>query len=347
MYFFQLFIYISIILFSVSCNNQNKDLGGSRNFEFIYQVDLEATNQKVEIWIPIAQTNEVQKITNMYLNSGSLSCEELVETDHFNHYYYCFNDAGLSESMTLSYSFHVQRFEHGTIQYSSLNPEDYDRGTNHMTVPEGDIFSDILLDYNLSPEDIEAVYKYVLNDMHYGKPKSKDNMYYSNPWLSENGLYGKKKVSRDKVVKLYQDSKATGSNYTFGNGNSIYACDIGVGNCTDYHSYFISLLRTMDIPTRFHMGFSISNEDSGKVGGYHCWADFYVKGKGWSPVDISEADKVPEKSDYFFGTVDKNRVELTTGRDLELKNYKKHVNFFIYPLIEGTGFTKRFSYKNI
>ena len=31
-------------------------------------------------------------------------------------------------------------------------------------------------------------------------------------------------------------------NYTFGNGNSIYACDIGVGNCTDYHSYFILFL---------------------------------------------------------------------------------------------------------
>ena len=49
----------------------------------------------------------------------------------------------------------------------------------------------------------------------------------------------------------------------------------------------------------------------------------------------------------IFGTLNKDRVELTTGRDLELKNYNKHVNFFIYPLVEGTSFTKAFNYKNI
>jgi len=347
MYFFQLLTYISIILFSVSCNNKNKNLGDSRNFEFTYQVHLESSDQKVELWIPIPQTNEVQKITNMYLNSGSLSCEELVEPNYFNHYYYCFNNSDSSKQMTLSYSFNVERFEHGFTNYSHLNPEDYNKGTNHMTVPEGEIFSDILLDNNLSSEDIESVYNYVLNGMHYGKPKSKDNVYYSNPWLSKDSLYGKKKVSRDQVVKLYQDSKENSSNYTFGNGNSIYACDIGVGNCTDYHSYFMSLLRTMDVPVRFHMGFPIPDGDSGKIFGYHCWADFYVEGRGWTPVDISEADKIPEKSDYFFGTVDKNRLELTTGRDLELKNYKRYINFFIYPLVEGANFTKEFSYKNI
>ena len=64
-------------------------------------------------------------------------------------------------------------------------------------------------------------------------------------------------------------------------------------------------------------------------------------------VDFSEADKNPEKKDYFFGTVNYNRVEFSTGRDLDLHNYNKHVNFFIYPLVEGTSFTKSFSYRNI
>ena len=131
-------------------------------------------------------------------------------------------------------------------------------------------------------------------------------------------------------------------------GNAVYACDIGVGNCTDYHSYFMSLSRSMDVPARFHMGFNVPKSGSeGKVGGYHCWADYYVDGEGWYPVDISEADKDPEKAEYYFGTLNKDRVEFTTGRDLELKNYNKHVNFFIYPLAEGTTITKAFSFKNI
>ena len=66
-----------------------------------------------------------------------------------------------------------------------------------------------------------------------------------------------KKVSLDEVASFYSIAKNNNSNYAFGNGNSIYACDIGVGNCTDYHSYFMSLNRTLNVPARFHMGFPI------------------------------------------------------------------------------------------
>ena len=156
--------------------------------------------------------------------------------------------------------------------------------------------------------------------------------------------YGRLKVTQDMLV----ESQNKKESYAYGNGNAIYACDIGVGNCTDYHSYFMSLSRTMDIPARFHMGFNVPKSGiEGKIGGYHCWADYYVDGEGWYPVDISEADKDPEKAAYYFGTLNKDRVEFTTGRDLELKNYDKHVNFFIYPLVEGAKFSKSFSYKNI
>ena len=101
------------------------------------------------------------------------------------------------------------------------------------------------------------------------------------------------------------------------------------------------------------MGFPIPKESSGKVKGYHCWADYYVQGKGWYPVDISEADKAPIKKDYFFGTVDENRVEMMVGRDFELKGYEKELaNLFIYPImeindIESSNYNKSFTYKNL
>ena len=160
-------------------------------------------------------------------------------------------------------------------------------------------------------------------------------------------------MNRDEIVQLYQQSKTDGSNYTFGNGNAIYACDIGVGNCTDYHSYFLSLNRTLDIPARFHMGFPIPQGNEGVVKGYHCWADYYVEGKGWHPVDISEADKYPEKRDYFFGTIDENRIEFVVGRDIELKGLEtERTNLLIYPILEindhiSMAFSKQFTYKNI
>jgi len=219
--------------------------------------------------------------------------------------------------------------------------------------PTGDMFSSIIDDEKLSSLDIRAIYNYVLSGMHYGKPKSINDKYYQDPWLNDEDLYGKKEVTRDKVLELYKIAKTTKGNYTFGNGNSIYACNIGVGNCTDYHSYFMSLGRTLNIPVRFHMGFSIPLDDSGIVGGYHCWADYYVDGEGWHPVDISEADKAPDRVDYFFGTICENRVDMMVGRDFILDGYDNgRLNLFIYPQLEindqiSFNYKKSFSYKNL
>ena len=109
----------------------------------------------------------------------------------------------------------------------------------------------------------------------------------------------------------------------------------------------------MGIPTRFHMGFSIPLVESGKVNGYHCWADYYVEGKGWYPVDISEADKDPNKKDYYFGTLDNNRIEMIVGRDIILEGYNHGpINLFIYPIMEindhkSFSFSKYFSYNEL
>ena len=183
-----------------------------------------------------------------------------------------------------------------TIKQNNVNPKKYLEAYN--TVPIGGVFNKIISENDLSINDIRGIYNYVLEGMHYGKPKSIDNKYYQEPWLSPDDKYGMKKVGRDDVVELYKISSEKGGNYTFGNGNSIYACNIGVGNCTDYHSYFMSLGRTLDIPVRFHMGFQISTSEGGEVDGYHCWADYYEDGS-WYPVDISEADKNPKRKNTY------------------------------------------------
>lgn len=122
-----------------------------------------------------------------------------------------------------------------------------------------------------------------------------------------------------------------------GIGNSLLTLKFKKGICTDYHSLFISLVRSLGIPAKFEIGFRIPEGVSeSKLNGYHCWAKFYVKDKGWIPVDISEADKHPEKRDYFFGHIDENRFHLTSGRDIRLKyaKNKEPLNFFVYPYAE-------------
>lgn len=127
----------------------------------------------------------------------------------------------------------------------------------------------------------------------------------------------------------------------WGRGDSEWACNSRFGNCTDFHSYFMGLARTKGLAARFEMGFSVPGGDERvtPIGGYHCWAYFYDSQSGWVPVDISEADKHPDKAAYFFGNLDADRVTMTGGRDLKLTPAPAQgsLNFFIYPHVEVDG----------
>ncbi len=142
----------------------------------------------------------------------------------------------------------------------------------------------------------------------------------------------------------------------WGNGDSVWACDSKTGNCTDFHSLFMSLARSRGIPAKFEIGFLLPDKHgAGDVPGYHCWAKFRPVGKGWVPVDISEANKHPEMRDYYFGNLTEDRVAFTTGRDLTLapKQDGGPVNFLVYPYVEVDGkvwpqdkIEKKFAYQD-
>ncbi len=137
------------------------------------------------------------------------------------------------------------------------------------------------------------------------------------------------------VVTMKYDKSIPG----WGKGDSERACDIKAGNCTDFHSLFISLARAKGIPARFVIGFPLTAKD-GMVKGYHCWAEFWLNGEGWIPVDASEASKSsdPKVRAFLFGNLDADRVQFTMGRDLVLKpKTAEPLNYFIYPHAEVAG----------
>ena len=76
-------------------------------------------------------------------------------------------------------------------------------------IPVGSIFNEIIDENNLTRNNIRGIYDFVLSGMHYGKPKSIEDQYYKEPWLSADESYGLKKVSRDDVVILYENAKKT------------------------------------------------------------------------------------------------------------------------------------------
>jgi transglutaminase-like putative cysteine protease len=144
------------------------------------------------------------------------------------------------------------------------------------------------------------------------------------------------RAAYDYVLSTMKYDKPTGPGENWGQGDILWACDKKYGNCTDFHALFIGLLRASGIPARFSIGYSIPNAGGGDIAGYHCWADFYVDGAGWIPVDASEAWKHKDKADYFFGHHDADRVQLATGRDVSLPGARgPSLNYFIYPYAEA------------
>jgi transglutaminase-like putative cysteine protease len=169
---------------------------------------------------------------------------------------------------------------------------------------------------------------------------------------SASGTVAKAKAAYDYLFTTMRYDK-TGSGW--GRGDALWACDAKRGNCTDFHSPFIGMLRADGIPARFDIGFPLpEGKDKGEIAGYHCWAEFYARKTGWIPVDISEAWKAKQKQEYFFGSVDANRVQFSTGRDITLspKQDGPALNYFVYPYVEVDGkpydkLDKQFSFEEV
>jgi transglutaminase-like putative cysteine protease len=169
---------------------------------------------------------------------------------------------------------------------------------------------------------------------------------------AQTGTIAKAKAAYDYLfTNIRYDTTGSG----WGRGDAVWASDAKRGDCTDFHSLFIGMMRAEGIPAGFDIGFPIpENKHKGNIAGYHCWAKFYAPNVGWIPVDILAAWQAKEKQDYFFGTVDANRVWFSTGRDIVLspRQHGPPLNYFVYPYVEIDGkpydkLDKQFSFEEV
>lgn len=131
-------------------------------------------------------------------------------------------------------------------------------------------------------------------------------------------------------------------------GNLAVACDIKTGTCTEFHGLFVAYMRTLGVPARFTFGFNLPRSaPTGRIRGYHCWAEMLLPDGRWFPVDVSEAWKKrnsaevrnPEEELFYFGSLDADRVAFVRGRDLTLAppQAAPPLDKFIFPYAESRG----------
>src|SRR5262245_36288682 len=274
----------------------------SRTFKFTYESTITGLKpgQEARVWLPVAQTTDDQEILRIH-RVFPVDSELTTEPRLGNQMFYLAPIADANGNVLLRVEYTVRRKEV--------------KGETDKAVPEQEEF---LKSDKLAPPDGKHM-KLIDGKKLPDDPMAKAKEFYE----LINGMMRYAKEGTE-----------------WGRGDVNWVCDSKFGNCTDFHSLFIALARSQRIPSRFEIGFGIPEKrGSGEVAGYHCWAKFKPEGKGWVPVDISEANKNPTMKDYYFGNLTENRVTFTTGRDLVLlpKQDGPPLNFFVYPYVEVDG----------
>lgn len=216
-----------------------------------------------------------------------------------------------------------------------------------------------------------------LKDTNAPIPKEVKRYLESNWWIPTGGKVGEIANQITKGKKgILEKSRAV---YDWVVENTyrdpdVKGCGLGIveqtlakrgGKCVDISSVYVALARAAGVPAREVFGLRLGKKpEEDMTGGFHCWAEFYLPGMGWVPVDPADVRKImlirnlnlkqaKELREYYFGAVDEYRIVLERGRrGITLYPPQKGgpLNYFMYPYAETDGKSlncfdpKKFSY---
>ncbi|MGO8762908.1 MAG: transglutaminase-like domain-containing protein [Desulfobaccales bacterium] len=288
----------------------------SQQGQITMQFDLSAqpSGEAVNLWIPYPVSDKDQLITDIKYSGDYAASAVYTEGEHGNAMLYAQwgRDA---KSRTLTLSFHVKRQEVSRKAFPAKetrwDPADYQA---------------YLRATSLGPIDGEV--KKLAETITKG----------------QNTVRGKAKAIYDWVCQhMYRDPETRGC----GTGDVCALLKKPGGKCTDISSVYIALARAVGVPAREIFGLRLGKKPGEDITQYqHCWAEFYLPGYGWVPVDpadvrkamlvekLTPADpKTKAYEEYFWGGIDQYRIKLAQGRDLILNPPQsgEPLNTFGYP----------------
>ncbi|MBI5655476.1 MAG: transglutaminase domain-containing protein [Geobacter sp.] len=170
-------------------------------------------------------------------------------------------------------------------------------------------------------------------------------------WIQALKITAGKRTVREKAKAIYdwtcENTYRDPNTKGCGAGDACAMLKNPGGKCADIHTLFVALARAAGVPAREVFGIRMGKKEREVITTLqHCWAEFYLPGYGWVPVDAAdvrkamltenlklEDAKTAEYRDYFWGSIDPYRVKLSVGRDLTLNPPQPGgpLNYFMYP----------------
>ncbi len=311
-YFFLLTLIIFLMLVP---NVWGKTVAGIITMEF--DLSGHETGKVVQLWIPYPVTDQYQNISNVKIAGDYAEAAVYTDRTFKTPMFYARWENG-SKSRKLNFSFDVERQEvikqNFPANEASWDPADY---------------SLYLADTSFGPVDGEV--KKLADKITAGKTTVLAKAKAIYDWTCEN---------------TYRNPKTHGC----GSGDVCKLLKDPGGKCVDISSIYVALARSAGVPAREIFGIRQGKKPVQDISKWqHCWAEFYLPGYGWIPVDPADVRKMMLKQNlklsdsktkeyraYFWGGIDPYRIKLGEGRDLTLNPPQsgKPINYLMYPFAQ-------------
>ena len=264
--------------------------------------DLSHYNVKknVRLWVPYPISNEYQTISNIKIKGNFSKYGFYTDNKYETPIFYAeWNKKGKRKRI-LQISFDAKRVEAVKKDFPKIEP---------CFDPTG--FKKWLKPFSLGPIN-EKIRQLALKIT-----------------TNKTTVYEKAKAIYDWICdNMYRDPKVKGCG--FGDVQYLLFKHRG-GKCTDIHSVFVTLCRAVGIPARERFGIRMgrNGKKTDITKWQHCYAEFYMPGYGWVPVDPADVLKMMLKRHlsltdketklwrkYFWGAWDPYRIDIAKGRDI-------------------------------
>lgn len=271
---------------------------GSRRFEVTYEVTIDPPEfaTKLEAWIPVPTTSASQFVGHLKMEAD-IHPRLSVEPGHNNGMVYLKLLGPFDAPVNARLSYEIERLEyHG-----------------RYAPPPGSRF---LTPAGLAP--LDGIVAELAAKTTHGR---------------EGALAKARGIYSYITGTLHYDSNMPGS----ARADVLRACESDSGDASDFNGLFVAMARSAGIPARFHVGFALDSETrEGTLERPYAWVEFYVDDRGWIPVDAFAGRVSSGKRALYFGSIDHDRFELSTGRDITLSPPQsgRALNFFALPYVE-------------
>lgn len=284
-----------------------------------FNLDTPKNAKVVKLWVPYPVSDENQTIDDIKIN-GTFSNSGVYREDEYGNMILYAEWNNSTKKRLLTFAFDVKRKE---VIRKNFPDEELPLSKNELRK--------YLKATSLAP--ITGKVKERAEKIIEGKETSLEKARAIYDWIINN-------MERDPNVK------------GCGSGNCGQVLENLKGKCADLHGVYVAMLRSVGVPAREIYGIRLPKEKEGDMTkSQHCWAEFYLPGYGWVPIDASDVRKymlenkitkvkdAKDKVEYFFGSIDENRIAYQTGRDIQLSPMQDggKLNYFMYPYAEADG----------